>query len=408
MDGVLYDENPTDVVQNRNIFQESSHKKALRSRDDLKLIRLLSVVAAILHVLISIILVEMGFEDFSFEGQTEKSIGFSLTIVFCAFAALVTCIWACVGSWEIFAGSNKIFELPSWNWHNNHFVSALIVGYSLTFVLWPAIVTFIIHSRQNSFWTLVLTDFEVNTAVCCPENVVDCPIVTPRFTLGPLILHMLAGPVSLLLCVLGIFFPTRWLQQLQDSEEEDVDEEDMTLPNTAKYLIGAKLIMDIVLLLDFALLIPVGCEINSGLVWCAIIQGICMLPFWALFKASRASMNLDVETWLWRWRFASIVQLFMITVVCWVAACLFILTTHFTSQFWEFLKNRQVGTVYLPIALFFGLVIAYGLMLRAHSRCMESLDTIASLHLIEKHGAGDEMDMVEEDDDEVGDESGSD
>merc|ERR1712226_1328379 len=68
---------------------------------------------------------------------------------------MVTVIWATVGSWEIFQGTRGT-ELPSWDWHNSHFVTAVTVVFCLTVCLWPSIIIHIIHAMHGNFFELVI------------------------------------------------------------------------------------------------------------------------------------------------------------------------------------------------------------------------------------------------------------
>jgi len=385
MDGILYDEEESSKIYEMSEIHQSSMKATLRSREDLKVIRLLSFIAAILQAIVSAGLLNMGFNQQA-EGISDDS--YSVTIVLCGFGSLICCIWAGVGCYETVAGSRTALELPNWLWHNKKFIEALSAAFVLTFLLWPAIVIFIIHNQGQNFFSIIFGDVADESGG----------------TRAPIILHATTSLLLMTVCGLCIGFPTKWLQNLNTPEAaEHMDEdEDMLFPEGAKKMMLGKCLMDILYTVDLIYLLVIPAEVNSGIVTMIVVHVGCSLPFFALWKKSRKrGLTLNVEAWLHKWRYAAVLHLFCSTVISWTAACVFTLLEHFNKDFWATLYNKNISLVYLQIALFLGYVIDYGFILGCHARCMSALDEIASLHLIEKHGAtGVEMDLVEYDDDD--------
>lgn len=344
-----------------------------KSKKDLSKIRALSFFAAGQHMIAAAGMTVMAFTRSSIDQE------FSLTIVLCAFSAMITCIWAGVGCYETWAGSMQV-ELPMWEWHNRHFVTAVGVVMALTFFLWPSVVIFILQAIGFSFWAL-LPDLEADAK-------------------GQIIFHIFALVVTSGANLLSLIITTQLLSRFQstevreekevdDDDVEEDDEDDVEGPPTVSLgvlvMAGLKAFADVVYTID--LLILAARKANSGTMGAAIVQIAATVVFLVFsIKLLLRRNEIDLDDWLMNWRALTICHLFVAYVCFWVTVAITLLALAQGADFWVVvgnLSNLQTFMVTLQIAIFFVYVVNYAALLLLHNRCMSSLDEIAALRLIE-------------------------
>lgn len=336
----------------------------LKNISDLSKIRGLSVGAAILHVAVTVGVMQMGFTKNSINGQK-----YSETIVLAAFGCVITCIWASVGSWEIFEGSMKE-HIPTWEWHNDHFNTAVGVVFSLTFFLWPSIIIHVIHTEGGNFFDLV---FDIESSL-----------------VGPLIFHFVSFPLSFVVNVLAIIVTTKTLKnfQLQEFEADEEEQEvEQKRPGGLNRFVMMKVATDVLLIINLSI-VTVTLKGNSGTVLSILFQIVCTIAF--AFYGRKLKKAPDVEVWAFQWRAITMFYLFMSWVVFWINIGMLVLVGHQRVDFWEALQNSNSIVVYCEVGFFALYMVVYSLLFKYHQRCMNAMDELDSLKLIELHITSDD------------------
>jgi len=354
-------------------------------------LRFASSIAALLHVVVSVITLVMGFTP----GYGTEWL--SQTIIVCAFGCLNTCVFAFVEMWRTITGT--MGSLPSWTWHNNAFLSSVGNVFFLCLFALPSLVVYVLHSLGYEFFG-VLTSQQNNN--------------TTRF--GVIMFHLIAGVGVFIMDGITIFSTTAKLRtfqsnradetQGQDDEKsekkekskeaekddddggEDYDEHRPVEP-LDRVLALFSLFWHGVFTINL-IVISATNPTNSGTVLSCVVMGGLFLG-WFIYTIKCWSLKEVSESWLLNLRLLTILHLFALLLFFWIALCIVLLIAiDDSSGFFSTLQtinatNSDRGTLasVLIILIFFSVAV-YGVILYVHSRSMWSLDEIASLYLAAK------------------------
>jgi len=319
--------------------------------------------------------------------------------VVCAFGCLNTCVFAFVETWKSLAGTSANMELPSWNWHNEGFLSSVGNIFFLILFSLPALVVYVLHSLGQEFFTLMKSQRNENPAL-----------------FGIIMYHLLSGLTVFFADTITIVKVTAKLGTFQNRSEEDEKEgkeakkgkdkkgtetgeeeeiedgeesEDETRPVKTgdKILAALTLFSHLAFTIDLVLLSTRND--NSATVGSCVLFGI-MYFIWIAYTIKSRKMKEVAESWLLNFRLATIVHQFLFLLFFWVTLCILLLLEKFNYGFWQTLEVLSVDEPFraflsaVLICLIFISVAIYGVILYVHSRSMWSLDEIASLYLAAK------------------------
>jgi len=358
----------------------------------------------ILHVGITLITLIMGFTP----GIRDEWL--SPSIVLCAFGCLNTCVFAFVEMWRTLIGISG--SLPSWNWHNNGFLSSVGNIFFLNLFALPSLVIYVLHSLGYQFFA-VLT-----------EQQVSHPGIY-----GVIIFHLISGILVFFVDLLTIMTTTAKLRTFQsnraDEEEkeekapletefsnkkerpagkteqkkpakddddddgaEDYDEVRPVAPHD-RILSLLSLLFHGIFTVDLIVL-SASVSFNSGNTLSCIVMGLLFLT-WLFYTIKCWNLKEVSESWLLNLRLLTILHLFAFLLFFWIALCVVLLlaqnagTGFFSSIQTINDQSSERGTLAsILIILIFVAAAIYGVILYVHSRSMWSLDEIASLYLAAK------------------------
>jgi len=376
----------TPKKETRSASSDAGESQELRTfKHRLKYLRFASIIAAFLHVFIALITLIMGFTP----GTGTEWLSHSIIVT--AFGCLNTCVFAFVEMWRTLVGTTG--SLPSWNWHNNAFLSSVGNFFFLCLFALPSLVVYVLHALGFQFFE-VLTEQQQNN-----------PTI-----FGVIMFHLISGISVFLVDIITIFSTTAKLRTFQSNraDDEENDEKEKKEKEKEKDGEGAEdydehrpvkpedRVLAIISLLCHGMftidlvVIAATNPLNSGTVLSCIVMGGLFLG-WFAYTIKCWSLKEVSESWLLNLRLLTILHLFALLLFFWIALCIvLLLSVDAGTGFFQTLQTINAassdrGTLAsILIILIFISVAMYFVILYVHSRSMWSLDEIASLYLAAK------------------------
>lgn len=351
------------------------------SRQDLKRVRLVTIGIVFLHLIATTLIMVMGFlpalptvDTATLEVADIPP--FSMTIVVAAFVALITVIWAAVSAYEVVTGSSELKAVPDWSWHNRHFLFAILHLFVLAICLVPSITLFLLRSIGSEFWVLLM------------GNSVDAGIKSTAIYHCVLLFLMLINSMA------SIIIPTFALGALHKAEQAGDGEQDddvaQPVPNNVKFMVGFKLLVDMLFIVDIIVMMS-QTRANSSLFACMfiVIFFLCVFSY-RTYRLFFSVKMCDFENWLEFWRYLTCAHIFCVWCSWWLAVTAFLLLgikqQEFIETLTETLGPTPERTTYIisTILMLFVVVGAYTYLLFLHTRCMNTQNDVYSMKLLEK------------------------
>jgi len=352
-------------------------------------LRPLSVAATILHILVSIVVLVMGFSQ---GPNTDEAM--SPSVVTFGFGCLVTAVFAFTESYIVFAGTSRNSKLTTWRWHSDGFLRAVVTILFLVLFMLPAITVYILHSQGRDFFGLLR------------QQRTEDPNL-----FGLIIFHIISGIAVFLMDAYIILRLTKRLHEFHSSDEEDEEEKKKEEEQKTQQFEVWEVTTQEVPLRDFAIYVTsiifyavhtvdlcmvASRGLNSFTVGSAIVFGI-MLLIWLGWLAKFRRLTTVDEDLLLNYRLATLFHVFLSLCIFWISLAILILLETNDKGFFEtisILNDGQQLLCSLLIIFFLVCLATYGMILYVHSRSMWSLDEIQSLYLaakIQKKMTGLEM-----------------
>eukprot|EP00457_Paulinella_chromatophora_P007558 gb/GEZN01007581.1/.p1 GENE.gb/GEZN01007581.1/~~gb/GEZN01007581.1/.p1 ORF type:complete len:443 (-),score=59.93 gb/GEZN01007581.1/:121-1449(-) len=361
-------------------------KEVLDFRNRLVYLRYSTVLAAICHIFVSVIVLSMGFSRGGIDPYTGKQLYLSASLVTFGFGCLNTTVFALVEAWQILEGTSDRKDFPSWNWHNDSFLNSVGNMFFLSAFLLPAVITYMMHARGLELWEVLLL-----RSSAYEHKLFDV-----------IIMHMITGIAVFVIDVLSIVNQSNKLHSFQqrdndedkgegeaeEDEDNDDDNEDEIRPVAVRdrRLAIASLVVHFVFLVDLSVITGYGANLHEGVTVSTIVFAL-LLTVWLYFTIKYRNLADITESWLLKNRLATIFHLFAFLCCFWLAFAIVMFEQEFSTGFFGTLSS--IG--HLPIfqcsilLMFFVIyIVLYFVILYVHSRSMRSLDEIASLFLAAK------------------------
>lgn len=371
--------------------QEMEHEK---SKEDLKKIRGLSLFLPFFHLIGTSGLLIMGYSGGANTDHSE-------TIILGAFGALITSLWAAVSSWETFSATRPIrtdtgiiFRLPPWEWHSTHFLNGIIIWFVLTFCLFPSLMIYIVQCLGGEFLQGLLAGESITGT---ERNI----LLFFVFSYGFLVIT---------LDFFSIIYTTKFLAKEQNEQKKinmvdnDVPDEIHVRPVSLKIMACVTFLGNFIFFIAF--IAVASTRYNSGTMMFAILQGVMLIAlFYFVCKIMDERKDIDAQSWALDWRMLTVVHLFTGWVSFWAALEIAVSLAAFGLDFWDgysALSTIDKALVACVLGIFFCYMCVYLFFLLLHTRCMSTLDEIASQKLGMDDGFTDSDD--DDDYDDEGDE----
>jgi len=318
----------------------------------------------------------------------------SQSIILCAFGCLNTCVFAVVEMYRTLSGTSG--SLPSWNWHNNGFLSSVGNFFFLCLFALPSLVVYVLHSKGYQFFAVLTEQKESHPTI-----------------FGVIMFHLISGILVFLVDVITIWSTTAKLRTFQSNRADDDEKEEKAAEAKQKEKeeeedegaedydehrpVGPKdrllaffsLICHGIFTVNLIVMTATN-PINSGTVLSCLVMGLLFLG-WLIYTIKSWTLKEVSESRLLNVRLLTILHLFAFLLFFWIALCVvLLLSSKAGTGFFSTLQSinsdsSDRGTLAsLLIILIFISVFIYFVILYVHSRSMWSLDEIASLYLAAK------------------------
>jgi len=269
----------------------------------------------------------------------------SWTILLCSTGFFFIWLFHCQQSYITFYGT-KESVLPSWEWHNSAFSQIIWLVLCNSFVFWPLFVTWILHSLDQEFWTLLSYS----------------SLLTRNLLLGEMIIFC----VLFMTTIFFMFYITKNLNS------------DNGFENTYR----SRVISLICLLSNIAfaliLLILAVRTKNAGVIIAFVMNMLCEV--FIIRNCVRVLRSPhQIEEWYSRMLLTLIIHVFILLCVFWLSILLSILSDHFSTEFVMLLsssmeKSRFTLSIALIILMFVYVMTSFCL-LRVHANVMSVIES---------------------------------
>lgn len=368
---------PSTRVEERNRTEEDNFKRRLLH------LRKAVVAAFVCHILVTILVMSMGYSRGGVNVETGEKLYFSPSIVFFGFGCLTTCVFAGVEAWTMLEGTSPSAGFPDWMFHNNGFLSSAGNMFFLSLFMLPALVVFMLHGHGEEFF----------------QDLKDQSSGNPEL-FGLILAHIFLGGFVFMADGITIIRQTNKLKQFSGDEDDDDEakeeakEEEMsddeddgdekTQLLTTKDRLLAYITLLSHLLFEIGLIQIAGREVNSGTTGSAVIFGMFLIV-WIVFAWRSRNKTTTSESWLLHYRLATLFHFFVFLCLFWVSLGVLLFIEVLGTDFWDTLRGLPAVAQFqciLLLLLFGAQFFVYCIILNVHSKNMWSIDEIMTIRKI--------------------------